>query len=66
MKPSEIYVGLKVVATQSKSATVYTVHQIIDKFTVLLTYERHNTVWSGGIADVCMLSLPTIEQLAND
>ena len=55
MKPSEIYVGLKVVATQSKSATVYTVHEIIDKFTVLLTYERHNTIWSGGIADVCML-----------
>lgn len=66
MKPSEIYVGLKVVATKSTSATVYTVTKIIDKFTVELTYERNRILWDGGVADISMLSLPTIEQMASN
>ncbi len=66
MKPSEIYVGLQVVTNKTAQATVYTIDQIIDKFTVLLVYEKHKVLWSAGVADVSMLSLPTIEQLANN
>lgn len=65
MKPSEIYVGLKVVTNKTNQATIYTVEQIIDKFTVLLVYEKNKIQWMGGVVDISMLSLPTIEQMAN-
>jgi hypothetical protein len=65
MKPVEIYVGLKVVVNDSPRAALYTVTKFDGKFKVELGYESCGRMWHSGVADVSMLSLPTIEQMAN-
>jgi hypothetical protein len=65
MKPSQIYVGLKVVTSDQPDATLYTVHQIEDKHIGLRYSLPSGThVW-GGWTDASLLKLPTIQQMAN-
>jgi len=65
MKPQEIHINMKVVATDLVDATVYTV-QAIDKFKVALKYTTPSgRVVDAGVLDACFLQKPTNQQLAN-
>jgi hypothetical protein len=65
MKPQDIYINMKVVATDLPDATVYTV-EAINKFTVELRYTTPSgQVVDAGVLDACFLRTPTKEQLAN-
>ena len=65
MKPQDIHINMKVVATDLPNATVYTV-EAIDKFKVALQYTTPSgRVVDAGVLDACFLNIPTNEQLAN-
>jgi hypothetical protein len=65
MKPQDIHINMKVVATDLPDATVYTV-EAIDKFKVALQYKTPSgRVVDAGVLDACFLQIPTKQQLAN-
>jgi hypothetical protein len=65
MKPQDIHINMKVVATDLPDATVYTV-EAIDKFKVALQYKTlSGRTVDAGVLDACFLQLPTDQQLAN-
>jgi hypothetical protein len=65
MKPQDIHINMKVVATDLPDATVYTVESI-NKFTVELRYTTPSgRVVDAGVLDACFLKIPTKQQLAN-
>ncbi len=65
MKPTEIYVGLKVVATDSPDATVYMVTKIEGNYIHLIYRLSTGTHVDGGWIDASLLRLPTIQQAIN-
>jgi len=65
MKPQDIHINMKVVATDLPDATVYTV-EAINKFKVALQYKTPSgRIVDAGVLDACFLQKPTYEQLAN-
>ena len=64
MKVQEIKTGMKVVATNLSTATVYTVIAI-NNLSVKLSFTVNGTNIDAGTLDACFLNRPTFEQLAN-
>lgn len=64
MKAQEIKTGMKVIATNLSTATVYTV-KAINNVSVALSFTVNGTEVDAGTLDACFLNTPTFEQLAN-
>lgn len=71
MKPSEIYVGLRVVTSDAPDATIYTVRDITVSnnnrtCTVGLAYQVRRNVWTSCVwVDYSILRLPAMTQMVN-
>jgi hypothetical protein len=64
MKVEEVKTGMKVVATNSVHATVYTV-KTISNHNVELMFAVNGQVINAGVLNVIFLNCPTTEQLIN-